>query len=674
MPIASPKSSSAIQFLLLAATLPMAASAADFPGTISDANTKVQTLAAGQTGTVASGGTLTIGGDKVAVTITGNGATLNNLGAIKQTGTGRVVRDNTGVSNLVINNGSTVNATALMQAADADVIQMNKASASVTLNNYGSLISVNASAGGAQAVDFAAITSGANIVNNYAGGVLKATEADAVRTGVNGVVNNLGTIRSVTTTGNSSDAVDAQNNSGAQIVNGATGLIEGGRHGITGGQLDASSYFVISVTNNAGGIIRGINGSGINLDGFNGKQSATIVNHGTISGEGVTGDGDGLDVDGIANITNTGIIRSVNAYSAPADGLAYSEGISVGGGTIVNSGTIEGLVKAGNSNTVGRGITLAGNDLSNGTREGLYANATITNQAGGLIRGQSDSAIVTVGAASGYKITINNNTGATIQGGGAANAAIKTGADNTVIVNAGIINGASSGKAIEMGSGVNSLTITGGSITGSINGGSGGANTMVVNPGAGNSFAYAGSISNFSKVEIASGDVTLSGVSSYSGATQLSGGVLTLDGANRLSADSALLLNGGTLRLTNAGGANGQGFASLSLSDDSSVLLGGSSLTFGALGAIVGGKTLSFTEAASGAYAFRLLGDYSSDAAFLLLLGATHIDGLSARYSFDGTYTAVSAVAAAVPEPATYAMLFAGLGLVAAITRRRRIV
>jgi hypothetical protein len=674
MLIALPKSSSAIQFLLLAAVLPMAASAADFPGTISDANTKAQTLAAGQSGTVAIGGSLAVSGDKVAVTVSGNNATLNNLGTIRQTGTGRVVRDNTGVSNLVINNGSISNATALIQAADADVIQMNKAGASVTLNNYGSLISLNASAGGAQAVDFAAITSGTNIVNNYAGGLLQATEADAVRTGVNGVVNNLGTIRSVTSTGNSSDAVDTQTNSGVLVINGATGLIEGGRHGITGGQADASSNFVISVTNNAGGIIRGINGSGINLDGFNSKQSATIVNHGLISGAGVTGDGDGLDIDGIANITNTGTIRSLNAYSALSDGVAYSEGVSFGGGSIVNAGTIEGLVNAGNSNAVGRGITLAGNDLSNGAREGLYANATITNQAGGLIRGQSDSAIVTVGAASGYKVTINNNAGATIQGGGAVNAAIKTGADNTVIVTAGLINGTSSGKAIEMGAGVNSLTITGGTISGSINGGSGKANTMVVDPGAGNSFAYNGSISNFSNVEIRSGDVTLSGVSSYAGATQLSGGMLTLVGANRLSADSALLLNGGALRLVGTGGANGQGFASLSLTGDSSVLLGGSSLTFGTLGTVVSGKTLWFTEAASGAYAFRLLGDYSSDAGFLSLLGVTHIDGLAVQYSFDGTYTAVSAVAAAVPEPATYAMLFAGLGLVAAITRRRRIV
>jgi hypothetical protein len=87
-------------------------------------------------------------------------------------------------------------------------------------------------------------------------------------------------------------------------------------------------------------------------------------------------------------------------------------------------------------------------------------------------------------------------------------------------VTGGIINGSSSGKAIELGSGVNSVTITGGTILGSINGGSGNQNTLVVN----GSFAYDGAIANFSKVEVQGGDVTFSGVSSYAGATQLSGG------------------------------------------------------------------------------------------------------------------------------------------------------
>ena len=672
MPFVMPRASSAIQLVLLSAALPLTvAQAASFSVSATATSNSPQTLNGGQTGTVARTGTLSVAGSDVAVTIKGNGATLNNQGTIRQTGTGRLIRDNTGVADLVIINGAVGNHAALLQTADADVIQMAKENASVTLHNYGSVISLNPSGNGSQAVDFGNITTGANIVNNYAGGLLQASEADAVRPGAKGEVNNWGTIRSITTTGSSSDAIDAQAASGIKILNGATGLVEGARHGITGGQEVAATSFVIDLTNEAGGIVRGMNGAGINLDGINNLQTANIINHGLISGQGITGDGDGIDVDGLAHIVNTGTIRSINAFtafSAAGSSLAYSEGISFGGGSITNSGTIEGLVSNGNSNAVGRGITLAGNDLSNGGREAIYGNAIITNQAGGLIRGQSDSAIVAMGAASGYTVTILNQSGATIRGGGASNAAIKTGADNTVIVTGGTIDGASSGKAIEMGSGKNRLTITGGAINGSINGGTGGTNSLSFDTGAGNSFAYAGAISNFNQVTINSGNVVLSGVSTYAGATELRGGVLTLVGASRLAGQGELVLNGGTLQLIDAGAA-GQTFASLTLLDNSSVLLGGSSLTFNGLGAVVAGKTLSFTEAASGAYAFRLLGDYSTDASFLALLGGLTINGQHAIYSVAGGYTGV---AAAVPEPASYAMLLAGLGLVGAIARRRQ--
>jgi len=507
------------------------ASAASFTIGAGASDTTAKTLgtASGQTGTIAATGKLSVSGSTVAVTISGSNASLTNNGTISQTGSGRVIRDNTGVTGLVVTN----NAGALMQAADADVIQMNKSPASVTLNNYGTMTSLNASAGGSQAVDFAALASGSNIINNYSTGIMQAAEADAVRPGVNGVVYNAGTIKATTTTGSSSDGIDAQTNSGVQITNASTGLVEGGRHGITGGNTDITvdgGAYTTTVTNVAGGTIKGDNGSGINLDGLNAKQTAAIVNNGTITGNGVTGDGDGIDVDGLVTITNTGTIRSINAFSPASSGLAYSEGITVGGGTITNSGTIEGLVAAGNTNAVGRGISLLGNDITTGplagTREAIYGNATVTNQAGGLIRGQSDSGIYVDGPASGFTVTIDNQAGATIQGGGTANAAIKTGADNDTITNAGTIDGASSGKAINLGGGNDQLAITGGSavINGSIDGGSG-SNKLMFNLGAANNtFTHSAVISNFDKVDVLSGQVTLNGNNTYAGTTTVGGG------------------------------------------------------------------------------------------------------------------------------------------------------
>ena len=635
-----------------------AVSAATFD--ITTSSTTAQTLGptAGQTGTVEAGASLTVSGSTVAVAISGNNETFTNLGTLRQTGTGRAIRDNTGVSNLLVTNGSATNSAALMQSADADVIQMNVAGSSVVFGNYGTLTSLNASKGGAQAVDFNAMT-GSNTLNNYAGGIIQARDADAVRPGLNGVVNNYGTIKSTVTTDTGSDGIDAQNNTGVVINNFANASITGARHGITGGALNTTVSFTTTVTNNSGATITGNNGSGINLDGFNARQTATIVNAGTITGNGVTGDGDGIDVDGVVNINNSGIIKSLNSFSATTP--AQSEGVTVGGGIIVNSGTIEGDVAAGNGNAVGRGITLAGVDTS-GTPEPIYANSVVTNLNGGLIKGQSDSAIAVQGAASGFTVTVNNNAGAVLMGGGTTNAAVRTGADNDTINNAGKIDGSSSGKAVDMGAGNNTLNVVGptASILGNINGGIGGTNKMSVDPGAGNAFSYGGSISNFNSVEVKSGTVTLTGVNTYSGLTVLSGGVLVLDGTNRLSSASVLTLVGGTLQLSHPGGANGQTFAGLTLSGDSGIDLDFSSLTFLSLGTITGGKTLSVVDwsgTASPSYALRFLGDETQDANFLSLMSQTTIDGLAATFHFDGTYTDV----APVPLPPAIGLLLSGL-------------
>jgi autotransporter-associated beta strand protein len=501
--------------IILALLAPPAGRAQFVPGPnpIADTVTAAQTLPSGA-GVVSSTGDLEVSGSSVAITVTGT-SSIQNDGVINQTGTGRAIRDNTGGLTLSVTNG----AGALLQAANADAIQMTKPNSSISFDNYGRVISLNASAGGSQAIDWNAITTGSNTLHNYPTGLLEAFEADGVRPGVNGSVINEGTIKAITSTGSSSDGVDGQANNGLVINNNGQGLIEGGRHGITAGAVDATVSFTLSVTNQRNATIQGDNGSGINIDGFNANEVVTIQNQGTITGNGVTGDGDGVDVDGLVNLTNTGLIRSLNAFSDVPGGA--SEGITTGGGNITNSGTIEGDVVPGNANAVGRGITLAGVDTS-GTPEPIYGNSVVTNS--GFIKGQTDSAIVVLGAASGFTVTINNERRGTIEGGGDAAAAIQTGADNDTVNNAGDVIVDASGKAIDLGDGDDTLNISGGTIHGDISGGNG-TNTCTIDPGLLGFFTYRSAISDFDSVEIKSGIVSFFGASSYTGTTTISGGI-----------------------------------------------------------------------------------------------------------------------------------------------------
>jgi len=665
---------------LVAASPAAAANCPNLTGTV----TSTQTVSNGSSCTVAAGAILDIdSGNSQAVTLSsgtgGSTTTLTNNGTIEVTAggssSGRAVQSAGTNAVLVIQN----NLGATISSINNDTIAAGTGStsvSSVTLTNAGTIVS----AAGGQAVNFNKIVNGAtnSVINS---GLIKATGSDAVRPGVNGTVSNTGTILAIAVSGSSSDGVDAQNNSGVQITNsvvsGSAGLIEGGRHGITGGALNSTVNFSMSVTNNAGATIQGDNGSGINIDGFNANELVTILNRGTIIGNGVTGDGDGVDVDGLVNLTNSGIIKSLNSYSAT--GIEYSEGVTVGGGTINNTGTIEGSVAAGNTSALGRGITIAGVDKDANDNpipvQAPYAATTITNS--GLIKGDSDSAIIFSSAlASGFSHSITNEAGGVIQTGSTTAAAILTAADNVTITNSGTIDGSSSGKAIVGGSGNLAVNVLGGSavINGDMTGGAGASNTLTVDPGTGNSFAYSGSISNFNTVETKSGSVSLSGVSTYTGTTRVSGGVLTLVGVNRLSSASSLALNGGTLALSGVGAANGQTFSSLALTDNSSIDLDLSSITFNGLGTLSAGKSLSvidWSANSSPTYAIRFLGDDTSNSSFLALMADTTIDGTAATITFDGTYTDV---AAAVPLPLTLPMLASGLGFLGVWGRRKRAV
>lgn len=685
--------------LLSATSLP----AASF--VISSNSTTAQTLGSGsgQTGVVNSGVSLTVSGATVAVTVTGNNASITNNGTISQTGNGRTIDLNTASITMAVTN----NAGALIQSADADTIRANKASDNVTVDNYGSIISVNASAGGAQALDFAAITSGTNTITNYSTGLLKATAADAVRPGVNGTIINNGSILAVpivdpaVTTQNaatSSDGIDAQTNTGVQITNNNGGTISG-RHGITGGAAsDAVNSFTMTVTNNAGGTITGVNGSGINIDNFSSaaaSSSATVTNYGTITGNYDSahydvGDGDGVDVDGITTLYNHGIIRGLGANGVGSDTLTnHPEGVSIGGGTIINYSGAE--ITGGALD--GSGIEGHGILVDNSSSGNAFAATSITNS--GLIRGTTGYAIKMI---STFDNTVTNNAGGTIRGAGDAGtvgAAIQTGSGNDTLSNAGTITG-DNGKAIDLQGGNDTLTITGGSIIGDIDGGTG-TNTASINPGTGNTFSYAGAISNFSSVDISSGNVILSGASTYSGSTTVNGTLSVTNTTGSATGSGSVLVNtggmlngtgsiGGSVSLAN-GGILSPGLSAGTLGIGGSLsLVSGSHLAFdvgslsdlvnitGALSYTGGGATIfdivdSGGLTAGADYTLMNYGSTSGLSLSNLSFGSTPA-GFAGQFSL-GTNSLTLHVTAA-PEPSRALLGAAGLALIALRRRRTR--
>src|SRR5215831_2272052 len=285
-----------------------------------------QTLSSG-TGTISNGGAISISTNGVALTMTGTTSLINN-GTIQTTGTGRAIDSNSGTASLTITNNG------LISATSSDAFRVNTNSA-VSLTNSGTIQVTN----GGQAIDWAAITSKTNTLTNQSTGIITAVGEDAVRPGTNGVVINAGTITATPTGGASpsgSDDIDVRTFTGIQITN--TGSITG-RHGIATDGSNISS--AITINNNTGGILTGVNGSGINIDGVSINVTANVINQtgamirGGVLAVATDGDGDGIDVDGVLTLNNSGDVFGLGAKGTGNN----PEAIAMGGGSITNNST-----------------------------------------------------------------------------------------------------------------------------------------------------------------------------------------------------------------------------------------------------------------------------------------------------------------------------------------------
>ncbi|WP_062060486.1 beta strand repeat-containing protein [Cellvibrio sp. OA-2007] len=449
--------------------------------------TGVRTVTASETGKINQGASLT-NTDK---TITWSGATagtvtIDNRGTVQATGSGRAIDTSSSGGagrNLVLRN-----AEGAQIIGGNDAVRINFSSGTVGTVSVDNAGRINSTSG--QALDFNAIENASSVlITNQTTGVISTFDADGIRPGNNGVVVNHGRIIGggaglvAGATNLSSEAIDFQD-FGGTVHNEATGFIEGARHGITGDG-------VVNVTNAAGGVIRGHNGSGLNLDG-----TGSLINYGTVSGNFdatlINGDGDGVDIDHIGNIDNYGRIEANGAggvKDSPTD-FNRADGIAMGGGVINN-----------------------------------YAGATIYSSDRGILIDDSEG-----GEAFGATTLTNHGTidaqtsGVTLQGNW-----------DDHIINSGAIISRSNGVAIDMGGGNDTLELHSSStIQGSIDGGSG-QNLLKL---TGTGTANLSSVQGFQSLRIEGGDWTLGSAQSLSnliGFGSLHTDQLTLESGSQLT-------------------------------------------------------------------------------------------------------------------------------------------
>ncbi len=391
---------------------------------------------AGTAAQLVNRGTISASGRSIEVAAGGT-LSIDNSGSINSSlGRGVDVLEFAGLGTLRFTNRSGATLQSTGEALRVGTLSANPGllTGTIAVTNSGDIKTTGTGLFAAAAVDFSAITSAAAgrvTLTNAEKDSIEAADGDAIRGAAGMIVNNDGRIQGKSALSLSADGIDFGTNAGGTVNNTEHGAITGARHGI---------FASAPVTIDNDGTITGQAGAGVFLATAS-TATAKIDNseHGDIEGN---AGNDGLRISGLANVTNSGSIEARGTTSG-----ATAEAIAIGGGSIVNSGTIKSTQRA---------IT-----VDNGSGGNAFAATTIVNS--GTIRGDGGQAIVIVDT---FGSAITNSgiiTGSVTTGSGAdtiTNSGTISGAVSTGLGNDALVLGSVTMAAIDLGGGSDTIRVS----------------------------------------------------------------------------------------------------------------------------------------------------------------------------------------------------------------------
>jgi autotransporter-associated beta strand protein len=595
----------------------------------------------------ASSGTVVLGAGDVSGAVTQNAATALSANTLTASTSGSVNLGN--ATNAIANLGAiTTGGTLLVNDASAPTV-------TGAVNSNGSDVTIATSAAGGIAINQTVNAGTGTLRLQSAGGVSQSAAVSAANLGVSAA----GTV-TLTNAGNSVSTTFAATSTGPISFTDGTGF--------STGQVGSSAGFpatvngVSTTANNASISLTAASGSltvsaGNGSVSANGTGSVALAAASSIgqTGSGTAVTGNALSVAASGGIGTAAQPLTVNGTTLTANssgsngnqfladtatvGLGTANALNAGNGTVtLTGGTFKILAGAGgNAIAAATSVTInapATLDL-NGNSEGMSAlngggtvtsgaagTATLTVNGGGTFSGMiqdggaGDVTALAVGG-SGQTLTLsgaNTYSGKTTVSGGAT---LSIGADGEL----GTAPAAATPGQLALNGGT--LLATGGFTLNSNRGialGSGGGTIDVT--GA-NGLTYGGVIAGTGALnKVDSGTLALSGSSTYSGATIVSGGTLSISADNNLgtapgaATAGQLVINGATLQAT----------ATFTLSSNRGIALGPTSGTGSGTIDVTGANTLTYggVMANNGAGTGALV---KTDTGTLILAGANTYSG-----------------------------------------------